>query len=80
MLILRVSYLVYQKGQIMEMGIMNPCRGVCKIHEEYKICKGCYRSRLEIRQWLTSTDEEKLAIIAAIEQKREIYGRIDCAI
>jgi predicted Fe-S protein YdhL (DUF1289 family) len=58
------------------MSIQNVCIGVCKIHEEYKICKGCYRSRLEIRQWLTATDEEKLVIIASIEQKREIYGQL----
>ena len=57
--------------------IQTPCIGVCEIHKEHKICKGCYRSRLEIRQWLIGTDKDKLAILAAIEQKKLIYGEIN---
>ena len=59
------------------MAIQNVCVGVCEFHNEYKICKGCYRSKLEIRQWIIGTDVDKEQILASIEQKRVIYGRID---
>lgn len=57
--------------------IQTLCIGVCKIHEQYKICKGCYRSRLEIAKWMNVTDEQKIVIIAATKAKREIYGDIN---
>jgi predicted Fe-S protein YdhL (DUF1289 family) len=56
------------------MSIANVCIGVCKIHEEYLVCKGCLRSRLEIVKWNKGSDTDKLAIIQSIEAKRAVYG------
>ena len=54
--------------------IMNPCRGICRQHEIYKICLGCYRTRLDIVNWLSASDKEKLKIISHAQQKAVIYG------
>lgn len=63
----------------LEMDITNPCRGVCSIHTEYKICLGCYRTRLEILKWNlhSTTDGDRLVILQSIEVKRQIYGNIE---
>lgn len=61
------------------MPIMTPCKGICRIHKQYKICVGCYRSRLEIKQWLTATEYEKAIIINSLEQKQAIYGELNGA-
>lgn len=52
------------------------CVGICKIHEEYLLCRGCLRSRLEIIKWNTGTDEDRIAILKSVEMKRQIYGNI----
>jgi predicted Fe-S protein YdhL (DUF1289 family) len=57
--------------------IASVCKGICKFHEEYKICIGCLRSKLEIRQWIIGTDVDKEQILASIELKRSIYGSIN---
>jgi predicted Fe-S protein YdhL (DUF1289 family) len=56
--------------------IKNICVGVCEIHEVLKICKGCYRSRLEIVKWNKGDDKVKQAIVEAAEFKRQTYGNL----
>lgn len=56
--------------------IQNPCKGICKIHPEIKVCMGCYRSLLELRQWVTASDEKKQEIIESCRVKKEIYGEL----
>ena len=56
------------------MIIQNPCKGICKQHQIYKICLGCYRTRLDIVNWLSASDNEKLKIISQAQQKAAIYG------
>jgi predicted Fe-S protein YdhL (DUF1289 family) len=36
----------------------NPCVDVCK-YDDDKICKGCGRSRTEVKHWKSFSDEEK---------------------
>lgn len=57
--------------------IQTPCIGICEIHPEYRICKGCMRTRLEIAKWMNATDTEKLIIIASTEIKKHIYGDLN---
>ncbi len=53
------------------MSIQTPCVGICKIHDEFKVCIGCFRTRLQIAKWHNSSDEEKLTIIAITKIKKE---------
>jgi predicted Fe-S protein YdhL (DUF1289 family) len=59
------------------MSIQNICVGVCSMHEQYKVCKGCYRTRLEIAKWMSASDSEKQVIIASTETKKKIYGELN---
>lgn len=56
--------------------IQTPCVGICKQHKEYHVCLGCFRTRMDIFNWATATDKEKLQIIANAQQKATIFGDI----
>ncbi len=58
------------------MSIESPCKDICKIHPEIKICVGCYRTRLEIAQWHKVDDTKKQHILVSIAQKQKIYGEL----
>ncbi len=47
------------------------------MHNQYKVCVGCFRTRLEIAKWMNATDAEKLAIMASTEIKKNIYGDLN---
>lgn len=48
----------------------SPCNGKCKLNE-YKICKGCYRSLNEIKFWTYMTEEEQAKVWKRLEKKSE---------
>lgn len=56
------------------MTIQNVCQGICKIHEKYKLCVGCYRSRLEIARWNKMTDEEKSKLVVTLQERKETFS------
>ena len=42
---------------------VTPCVKICKISSVSKLCKGCGRSMLEIRNWSTYSNEQRNAIM-----------------
>lgn len=56
------------------MIIGSPCVGICTIDPKNKLCKGCFRTRLEMFQWSTYDDNKKIDIIDRITFRKEIYG------
>ncbi len=55
----------------------NPCKGICKQHPDLKICRGCYRSQLEIKIWQLCTEAHQKEIIVACERKARLFGDIN---
>lgn len=51
--------------------VRSPCVKTCKIDGERMLCLGCWRSLDEIVQWLDMKDEERLAVIARAERRRD---------
>ncbi|MDH3977310.1 MAG: DUF1289 domain-containing protein [Gammaproteobacteria bacterium] len=50
--------------------IYSPCINVCTISPDTGHCLGCFRSREEISDWLKFSDEQKLAVIEALDARR----------
>lgn len=48
----------------------SPCNSNCKLNE-YKICRGCYRSVNEIKFWKYMTEEEQGKVWKRLEKKSE---------
>ena len=52
-----------------QLSTESPCiRKCCLDHQD--ICLGCYRHIDEIRQWSQRTNEEKLIILSACQQRK----------
>ena len=56
--------------------IPSPCTGVCTLDKETDICKGCLRSRDEIRIWGKSDNETRLKILQELKKRRMAQGRV----
>ncbi|RED54226.1 DUF1289 domain-containing protein [Aestuariispira insulae] len=56
--------------------IPSPCTGVCTLDKQSGLCKGCLRSRDEIRIWGKSDNEARLAILQELKKRRMAAGRI----
>jgi predicted Fe-S protein YdhL (DUF1289 family) len=50
--------------------MISPCIGICQIDSDLNICKGCYRTLLEIEEWYFATAEEKEKILDTLETRR----------
>jgi len=44
------------------MTVESPCIQVCTL-DENNICLGCFRTKDEIREWISSDDEERERIL-----------------
>ena len=42
--------------------VPSPCISVCQIHEDTRLCAGCFRTLEEIGAWRTLDDEGKRAL------------------
>ena len=43
--------------------VKSPCISVCILNDE-DVCEGCYRTALEITDWVMYSDEEKRGVLA----------------
>ena len=50
------------------MTIESPCVGVCRLSDRY--CLGCFRTIREIGGWSSYGDDEKLAVLAQLSERR----------
>ncbi len=53
--------------------VPSPCIKVCNVGSD-GICRGCYRTLSEIAAWRESTDEARLAILAAVVERCATSG------
>lgn len=49
--------------------IESPCIQICVIHQEERICIGCYRTGDEIARWSKMAPEERRAIMGALPDR-----------
>ena len=50
--------------------IPSPCIKVCQFHTDHLVCKGCYRSQDEVRNWMIMSKEDKLASLAQVKLRQ----------
>lgn len=55
--------------QLLDTTVPSPCIGVCWLNDETGLCEGCLRSGDEIRDWMMMTREQKLQLLAVLEQR-----------
>lgn len=52
--------------------ITSPCIRVCSVNPKTNWCDGCMRTLKEIATWSRLSDEERDAVTADLERRREI--------
>ena len=52
------------------MSVESPCVSICVVDPDSGYCMGCLRSLAEITCWLEYSDDEKRAVIRAIDERR----------
>jgi uncharacterized protein len=55
--------------------IPSPCIGVCRLDDESGLCEGCLRTGGEIAAWPFASDQERLAIVSRLRERRRAAGR-----
>jgi uncharacterized protein len=50
--------------------IATPCVQVCVVDGESGLCLGCHRTLNEVASWSKLTDDERVAIMAALPGRR----------
>lgn len=48
----------------------NPCTGVCRIDKSTGLCRGCWRTRAEIKGWKRLSEADRDGVLAAIALRR----------
>ena len=49
----------------------SPCISVCRMDADRQYCVGCLRTLEEIAAWAGAADEARLAVLAAVEARRQ---------
>ena len=53
----------------------SPCVQICVIHPEARLCTGCLRSIEEITGWSRMSNEERLAIMATLDERKPLIAK-----
>ncbi|PRD66992.1 DUF1289 domain-containing protein [Malikia granosa] len=54
--------------------VPSPCVGICRMTEAGDLCRGCWRTRDELRAWKASDDDAKRAVWQLVEQRQRAAG------
>jgi uncharacterized protein len=55
--------------------VASPCTSVCTIDSVSGFCAGCLRTLDEIAGWISLSDDEKRAVLAALPARRQQMDR-----
>jgi predicted Fe-S protein YdhL (DUF1289 family) len=56
---------------LFDSSVPSPCVSVCQMEEASGLCLGCRRTIEEIRDWIILTPDEKRAVLARIEERKQ---------
>ncbi|MGM0559838.1 MAG: DUF1289 domain-containing protein [Pseudomonadota bacterium] len=59
-----------RRGAVLDTSVPSPCVAICQMDSSNAQCIGCHRMIDEIRDWPILTAEEKRAVLAAIEERK----------
>ena len=57
-----------------EAPVPSPCIRVCVVDAQGRYCTGCYRTLEEIAQWGALSNEQRRAVVEALEGRRRALG------
>ena len=63
--------LIAERAQSIRDGgeLVSPCISVCRMSAATGLCEGCGRTREEVARWGSLSEEERLRIMAGLEER-----------
>ena len=58
----------------MSREIPSPCENICQMNPKTGYCIGCLRTLDEIADWLEMTDDEKLELLARLDERKKVLA------
>jgi len=58
----------------MRREIPSPCENICQMNPKTGYCIGCLRTLDEIADWLEMTDDEKLELLARLDERKKVLA------
>lgn len=55
-----------------QSGVASPCINICQVNTANGFCEGCFRTLEEIACWSIYEDDEKLAVLAQLTDRRAL--------
>jgi hypothetical protein len=52
----------------------SPCRKICRLDLEIRLCRGCWRTPAEIANWRDLSNRAKRQILAALPAREREHG------
>lgn len=59
----------------MTFPLASPCIGVCRLDPATGLCDGCLRTVEEIAAWPTASEDQRLAIVHMLRERRRARGQ-----
>lgn len=59
-----------RQGAVLDTSVPSPCIAICQMDGSNRQCIGCHRTIDEIRDWPILSADEKRAVLAAIEERK----------
>jgi predicted Fe-S protein YdhL (DUF1289 family) len=63
-----------RRRMLFDSSVPSPCISVCQMEDATGLCLGCRRTIDEIRDWIILTPNEKRAVLARIEERKQRLG------
>lgn len=57
--------------------VESPCISICEMDANSGLCKGCFRTRDEIALWGAASNDERIAILDQLHDRRVALGGRD---
>ncbi|MFO0948294.1 MAG: DUF1289 domain-containing protein [Planctomycetota bacterium] len=65
----------YLHSEVSDADLLTPCCGLCALDRSRSRCTGCYRTLEEISLWMSYSESQKRAVIAACQDRRNAFTR-----
>ena len=54
--------------------IETPCKKICLLDLQGQYCMGCYRTRQEVGDWMSLSDDERAAVMDQLAARKEMLN------
>ena len=54
--------------------IETPCKNICMLDLQGQYCMGCYRTRQEVGDWMSLSDDERASVMDQLAARKEMLN------